>query len=68
MPQGVGPVGFLLAAMSIPVHQPRILHPLMGCNLSTLRQISGRVPLRYWPHLSLAIATAVVRLPVKGAE
>ena len=40
----------------------------MGCNLRTLRQVSGAVPLRYWPHLSLAIATAVARLPMTALE
>ncbi|MEO0410154.1 MAG: sulfotransferase [Cyanobacteria bacterium P01_A01_bin.135] len=54
-----------------PDHSPRLLHPLMGCHLKTLLQVSrssGAVAPRFWPHLGLAIATALARLPVTAVE
>jgi len=50
---------------------PRLLHPLMGADLITLWQVlrsNGGVSPRCWPHLSLAIATAVARLPISAIE
>ncbi|MGB3612321.1 MAG: sulfotransferase [Elainellaceae cyanobacterium] len=52
-------------------HSPRLLHPLMGCDLKTLLQVSGGsggVPLRYVPHLALATAAAIARLPLSALE
>ncbi len=52
-------------------HKPRLLHPLMGCDLKTLLQVStrsGAIAPQYLPHLSLAIATALARLPITVAE
>ncbi|MGF1534988.1 MAG: sulfotransferase [Elainellaceae cyanobacterium] len=58
-------------ASPAPDHAPRILHPLMGCDLNTLLTVSassGAVAPRFIPHLSLAIATALARLPVTAIE
>ncbi|MGJ3249261.1 MAG: sulfotransferase family protein [Elainellaceae cyanobacterium] len=50
---------------------PRLLHPLMGADIQTLLQVlsaNGGIPLRCWPHVSLAIATSLARLPVTAVE
>ncbi|NET51232.1 MAG: sulfotransferase, partial [Merismopedia sp. SIO2A8] len=50
---------------------PRLLHPLMGCDIVTLMQVlarNGGVSPRCWPHVSLAIATAIARLPISAIE
>lgn len=50
---------------------PRLLHPLMGADLSTLLRVllaNGGIAPRCLPHLSLAIATAFARLPFTVIE
>ncbi|MGF1497540.1 MAG: sulfotransferase [Elainellaceae cyanobacterium] len=50
---------------------PRLLHPLMGCDLATLLQVlvaNGGVAPHCWPHAGLAIATALARLPFTALE
>ncbi|MEB3356125.1 MAG: sulfotransferase [Synechococcales bacterium] len=58
-------------ADSPPASMPRLLHPLMGCDLVTLLRVlgaNGGVPPRCWPHAGLAIATALGRLPFTALE
>ncbi|ERN42760.1 sulfotransferase domain protein [Rubidibacter lacunae KORDI 51-2] len=46
--------------------KPRLLHPLMGSDVGTLVRVlarNGFVPIAQLPHVSLAMATAVLRSP-----
>ncbi len=50
---------------------PRILHPLMGCNFPTLVKLlsrNGFVSFSTIPHISLAIMTSLLRLPFSVLE
>ena len=50
---------------------PRLLHPLMGADIATLLQIliqNGGVSPRCLPHMALAIATSIARLPISAIE
>lgn len=50
---------------------PRLLHPLMGANISTLVQIlaqNGPVPLSCLPHVAIALGAAVLRWPFSQGE
>ncbi|MEL6222745.1 MAG: sulfotransferase [Cyanobacteria bacterium J06626_14] len=51
--------------------RPRLLHPLMGADLKTLTQVlraNGGVALQCIPHMALAIATSIARLPFTAIE
>ncbi|NEQ98946.1 MAG: sulfotransferase [Cyanothece sp. SIO2G6] len=57
--------------MSSPPWSPRLLHPLMGCDIATLMQVlakNGGVAPQCWPHALLAIATTLARLPISTLE
>jgi len=52
-------------------HSPRLLHPLMGANLSTLVQVlsrNGGVAPRYVGHLAIATAATLLRWPFTTYE
>ncbi|MEB3231627.1 MAG: sulfotransferase [Leptolyngbyaceae bacterium] len=54
-----------------PPWSPRLLHPLIGSDITTLIQVlvkNGGVAPRCWPHAVVAIATALARLPISALE
>ena len=55
---------------SAPIN-PRLLHPLMGADLGTLMRVlssNGGISPRCVPHVALAIATSIARLPFTVIE